>query len=160
MGKKIYWFSAFILILMLCGCATDYQILKEYQFVRIHDNLIAGIEPDEASRKILISETGVGIPMDSGDPIEQKLSAQRAAVLDAYRKIIERLGGMVVQANSNTNNGRLTEDQIRTIANAYLRGANVVSINYEEGIAHADVKVYIQPRREVYYHNLLSTKKW
>ncbi len=157
MFRKIY-FSVFIVFFF--GCATDYQVLKEYEFVNIHENLVAGLEPEEVKRKILVKETGIGMPSEEGSPAEQKYTAERAAVLDAYRKIAERLGGMIVQANSKANNGKLTEDQVKTIANAYLRGAAVEKITYSKGIARADVKVYIQPRQEIYYHDLLGRKKW
>jgi hypothetical protein len=149
-----------IIISITTSCATDYQVLKEYQFVKIHENLIAGMEADELSRKILVTETGIGIPSRDGSPIEQKYSAERAAVLDAYRKLTERLGGMVLNANSKTANGRLTSDQVQTIAKAYLRGAKVESVVYERGMAKADVLVYINPRKEVYYHNYLEKRQW
>lgn len=149
-----------LIFAFLSGCATDYQVLKEYQFVKIHENLISGVEPEEVTRKILVTETGVGIPGENGSPLEQKYSAERAAVLDGYRKLVERLGGMIVEANSKTDNGKLTNDQVKTIANAYLRGASVESVSYENGMARADVKVYIQPRKEIFYHNLLGQRQW
>jgi len=155
--RKIFLAGLFFLV---SGCATDYQVLKEYQFVKLHENLIAGLEPDEMSRKILVNETGMGIAPEEGTPAEQKFLAERAAILDAYRRLSERLGGLVVHANSKTNSGKLTDDQVRTIANVYLRGANIDSVIFEAGIAHADAKVYISPRKEVYYHHVLGERNW
>lgn len=148
------------LLLFVLGCATDHQVLKEYQFVKLHENLIAGLEPDEMSRKILVNETGMGIAPEEGTPAAQKFMAERAAIVDAYRRLSERLGGLVVQANSKADNGQLTNDQVKTIASVYLRGASIDSVIFEAGIARADAKVYISPRKEVYYHYVLGDRTW
>lgn len=150
--------NVFLTIIMfsLFGCATNFHVLKEYQFVRMHENLIAGIEPEEANQKILITEMGKGLAPESGSPMEQKLLAERAAVLDGYRKIAERLGGLILQANSKAGNGTLSEDQIKVFTKSYMRGANIEEVIYHGGIATAEIKLYIKPRKEVYYNNLLS----
>ncbi|MGE4517941.1 MAG: hypothetical protein AB7E04_00350 [Desulfobacteraceae bacterium] len=151
-------FVIFVCI-FLWGCATDYHVLKEYQFVRMHDNLIAGIEPEEADRKILITETGKGLAPENGTPMEQKYMAERAAVLDGYRRLSERLAGLIVQANSKAGNGSLAEDEIQVVAKSYMRGANIEEINYQGGIATAEIKLYIKPRKEVYYNSIFSGKE-
>jgi hypothetical protein len=158
--KKI--FIILIFIFFIAGCATNHHVLKEYQFVRMHENLIAGIEPEESNSKILITETGKGIAPENGTPMEQKYMAERAAVLDGYRKLTERLAGLIVQANSESGNGTLAQDEIKVVANAYMRGANVEEVIYQGGVARAEVKVYIKPREEVYYNNFFSGsgKSW
>ncbi|MDY0132700.1 MAG: hypothetical protein RBR53_08530 [Desulforegulaceae bacterium] len=154
--KKIFFI--FISIFFL-GCATDHHVLKEYQFVRMHDNLIAGIEPEEAVTKILITEIGKGVAPQNGTPMEQKYMAERAAVLDGYRRLSERLAGLIIQANSEAGNGSLDKDQIVVVAKSYMRGANVEEVTYQEGLATAEIKLYIKPRKEVYYNSLFSGRK-
>jgi hypothetical protein len=148
-----------LLSIFFCGCATDYHVLKEYQFVRMHDNLVAGIEPEEADRKILITETGKGLAPETGTPMEQKFMAERAAVLDGYRKISERLAGLIVHANSKAGNGSLAQDEIQVVAKSYMRGANIEEITYQGGVATAEIKLYIKPRKEIYYNSILPGKE-
>ena len=149
-------------VVFFVSCATNYHVLKEYEFVRMHENLIAGIEPEEADQKILITEVGKGIAADTGTPMEQKFMAERAAVLDGYRKLAERLGGLILEANSKSGNGSLNEDEIKVLTKAYMRGANVEELIYNGGIATAEIKLYIKPRKEVYYNNFFSgtSRNW
>lgn len=128
------------------GCTTHHQVLR-YEVPLIYSNrLIPGIEPEEALDKVVVRVLGKGIEPAKGTPIEKKLMAERAAVLDGYRQLAERLAGMIIETRSGTKNNGLTVDQVMTEASAYLRGAQISTISYQAGFATADIRLYLEPR--------------
>ncbi len=142
----------------LPGCiATRHQVLRYESPVNYASNYIPGIEPEEASRKIMIRVVGKGIEPIDGTPIQKKLMAERAAVIDGYRQLAERLAGMIIETESRVGNNSLSMDRVMIEANAYLRGAQVSMINYQAGFATADIKLYIEPRESRFYWGATRT---
>ena len=128
------------------GCATHHQVLR-YEAPLVYSNrLIPGIEPEEAAEKIVVRVLGKGVEPSRGTPIEKKILAERAAVMDGYRQLAERLAGMIIESRSGSKNNALTIDQVMVEASAYLRGAQVSAISYQAGFATADIRLYLEPR--------------
>jgi hypothetical protein len=140
------------LLLIFIGCSTSHEIIK-YQTTMNNSalNLIPGLEPEEASQKILISVRGQGIEPETGTPQQKKLMAERAAVIDGYRKISERVAGMIINAYSAAGYNNISVDQVTSETNAYLRGAQVNFVSFKDGVANATVKVYMAPREFKFY---------
>lgn len=139
------------LIANMVGCVTHHQVLR-YETPRVYaDHFIPGIEPEEAPAKIMIRVQGRGIEPMEGTPIEKKLMAERAAVIDGYRQLTERLAGMIIEARSSVGNHAVTMDQVMVEANAYLRGAQISTITYQAGFAVADIKLYLEPRESRFF---------
>ncbi len=133
------------------GCTSRHQILRYESPLTYANNFIPGIEPEEASRKIMIRVVGKGIEPMEGTPIQKKLMAERAAVIDGYRQLAERLAGMIIESESRVGNNSLSLDKVMIEANAYLRGAQVSTVNYQAGFATADIKLYLEPRESRFY---------
>jgi hypothetical protein len=140
------------MLLFFNGCSTSHEIIK-YQTTMNNSalNLIPGLEPEEASQKILISVRGQGIEPETGTPQQKKLMAERAAVIDGYRKISERVAGMIINAYSAAGYNNISVDQVTSETNAYLRGAQVNFVGFKDGVANATVKVYMAPREFKFY---------
>jgi len=137
---------------LFSGCTTTpYQVLRYETPLAYANHLIPGIEPEEAPSKIVIRVVGRGVEPADGTPIEKKLMAERAAVIDGYRQLAERLAGMIIESRSSVGNNSLSLDQVMIEANAYLRGAQISTITYQAGFATADVKLYLEPRESRYY---------
>lgn len=132
--------------LSFLGCTTHHQVLR-YEVPLVYSNrLIPGIEPEEAVEKVVVRVLGKGVEPSRGTPIEKKLMAERAAVLDGYRQLAERLAGMIIESRSGSKNNALSMDQVMVEASAYLRGAQVSAISYQAGFATADIRLYLEPR--------------
>ncbi len=148
------WMPVFMvsLLLFFTGCSTNHEIIK-YQTTMNNSalNLIPGVEPEEASQKILISVRGQGIEPETGSPQQKKLMAERAAVIDGYRKISERVAGMIINAYSAAGYNNISVDQVTSETNAYLRGAQVNFVSFKDGVANATVKIYMSPREFKFY---------
>ncbi len=138
---------------ILTGCSTGHQILKYESSISSSENIIPGIEPEESARKIMIVVRGKGIEPENGTPMQKKFMAERAAVLDAYRKLSERLAGLIINAQTHAGKNRLSLDEVIIETRAYLRGAQVGTVTYQNGFATVDVKIYIKPRQSMFLNN-------
>ena len=153
--RTSYLFSIIVLLWILGafpGCvATSNQVLRYETPLISYNNFIPGIEPEESARKIVIRVVGKGIEPPDGSPVQKKLMAERAAVVDGYRQLAERLAGMIIESESSVGRSSLSMDKVMMKANAYLRGAQIGAINYQAGYATADVKLYLEPRESRFY---------
>lgn len=137
----------------LIGCTTGHEVLKYESPIKSSTyNLVPGLEPEEASHKILVSVTGQGLEPENGTRQQKRLMAERAAVIDGYRKLSERLAGTILNAYSAAGYNNVSHDQITAETNAYLRGAQVGFVSHKDGIATAVVKLYLIPREFRFYH--------
>lgn len=86
-----------------------------------------GLEPENASTK--------------GEAL---LLAERAAVADGYRQLVEKLRGVCVDAYTKTGRGSIDQDTIQTHTKSWIRGAEVVNITREDyGITFAWLRLRI-----------------
>ncbi len=155
--KSCFVATYFLFLLFLVsgnlGCTTSHEILKYDSSINNNPyNLIPGLEAEESSKKIIISVRGKGLEPAQGTPQQKRLMAERAAIIDGYRRLSERLAGAIISVYSASGNNNIAVDQVVSETNAYLRGAQVQFIAFENGIATAHVKVYITPRQFKFYH--------
>lgn len=137
----------------LCSaCTSSYQVFKYENPIRNIQNLIPGVEPGESDNKITISVFGEGFDPENGSVHQKKYLAERAATIDGYRKLSERLSGILLTAYTKSGMTGVTEDQVTSETNAYLRGAQARLISYKSGVAVVNTKVFIEPRQIKAYH--------
>jgi len=142
-----------IIALAFCSaCTSSYQIFKYENPIRNIQNIIPGVEPGESDNKITISVFGEGFDPENGSVHQKKYLAERAATIDGYRKISERLSGILITAYTKSGMAGVTEDQVTSETNSYLRGAQARLISYKNGLAIVNTKVFIEPREVKAYH--------
>ncbi len=161
-GASVLHFS-FIMVLLFIflniGCTTSYQINKyENRIKNSHQNLIPGVEAEESLNKIMITAKGKGIEPENGTPMQRKFMAERAAVIDGYRQLTERLSGIIINYYAESGQNTVSIDQVIVEANAFLRGAHVYSMTNSNGVANAGVRVYIEPRENKFFHGSPTTR--
>lgn len=145
-GIFLFLGTLWVLGVVLGGCSTPHQVLRYQGTVMEDTHLIPGIEPGESVRKIMVSVKGEGLSPENGTAEQRRFMAERAAVIDGYRKLSERLAGLILNAQAQSGANTLSHDQVMIETNAYLRGAQVGGVTYHDGYATADVKVYLEPR--------------
>lgn len=153
--------ACLILLLSFCGCRTTSHEVIKYDNERVNTTphaLVPGLEPGEAGNKILVSVNGQGLEPATGTRQQKKLLAERAAIIDGYRRLSERLGGMILNAYSQAGKNNISVDQVTTETNTYLRGAQVAFVSHDDGIARANIRVYLAPR-EFKFYNGSSTSR-
>lgn len=90
-----------------------------------------------------ISATGYGSPATYGQytSAQQKLMAIRAAQVDAYRNLAERVYGFRVTGGTSVSAFVTQSDKVRSHVDAFLRGAQVVNTAV---IADGNVEVTVE----------------
>jgi hypothetical protein len=92
-----------------------------------------------------------GIEPEEGTPMQKKFMAERAAVLDGYQNLAERLGGVIIDAHTRAGKSTLTQDEVMIEIRAFMRGAQVGPVTYKNGFAIVDMKLYIAPRQNMFF---------
>jgi len=154
--------SLILLLLFLAWCSrtTSHEVIK-YENDKLNTTphaLVPGFEPGEAGNKILVSVNGQGLAPATGTRQQKKLLAERAAIIDGYRRLSERLGGMILSAYSQAGKNNLSVDQVTTETNTYLRGAQVAFVSHDDGIARANIRVYLAPREYKFYQGSSTSR--
>ncbi|MHC4662991.1 MAG: LPP20 family lipoprotein [Planctomycetota bacterium] len=77
---------------------------------------------------------------------QQKLLAKRAALVDAYRQLGERIEGLRIDANTVVKDFVTESDEIKTEMRAFLKGIKPVGEPryYDDGTCEVDVEVTVQ----------------
>jgi len=141
-----------IILLIYSGCTSSHQVFKYENPIQKIQNLIPGVEPGESANKITISVFGQGFAPEEGSIQQKRFMAERAATIDGYRRLSERLSGIVVNAYSKSGIQGITVDQVTSETNSYIRGAQSHLISYKNGLAVVSTKVFIEPRQIKAYH--------
>lgn len=134
------------------GCSTDNQILNYENKINKSDNIVPGIEAPESDEKMMVAATGKGLEPEGGSPAQKRFMAERAAIIDGYRKLAERLGGIVLHSSTRAGMSEVSSDVITTEVNTYMRGARVHSVEFKDGYATAEIRVYLAPRDSKFYN--------
>lgn len=135
----------------ISACVSNHQVLKYECPINSGENIIPGIEPEESVRKIMITVRGKGIEPEDGTPMQKKFMAERAAVLDGYRNLAERLAGIIIDAQTSAGKNTLSQDEVMIQTRAFMRGAQVGAVTYKNGFAVVDLKIYIVPRQNMFF---------
>lgn len=129
--------SAFFVV----SCANDPTKEPDY-YNKVAD--AAGIKAEPT----LIRASGYGVAVADSDltPMQIKLMAMRAAKVDAYRNLAERIYGTKVSGGSNLANLAAKDDRVKAYVNSIVKGARLVA-NYELGGGgyEAVLEVVMQP---------------
>ena len=75
-----------------------------------------------------------------------RLMAARAARLDAYRKLGERINGLLIASETSVKDFVATDDRIQTQMTTFLRGARQVGTRYHENELIVEVELEVTVR--------------
>jgi hypothetical protein len=151
--RKIMGSILFLSVMAFCSaCTSPHQVFKFENPIKNYPNLIPGVEAGEADNKIVISVFGEGFAPESGTGHQKKYLAERAATIDSYRRLSERLSGILITAYTKSGMKGVTEDQVTSETNSYLRGAQTQLVSYNNGLAVVNTRVFIVPREVRAYH--------
>ena len=131
----------FVLFVFSTGCST-----LERNSASIAPGQVLGQDKAGRTGKVVTFEVvGKGLePEKALTRGEAALMAERAAVADGYRQLIEKISGVYVDAYMKAGYGTVNRETITTRAQSWLRGVEVVEIRKaEHGITEAQLQLSI-----------------
>ncbi len=139
----------FMVFFILSGCSRRHRVNSREAVI---DDSGSGLRN---SRVVTFHVTGKGLaPETAISKGQAELMAERAAVADGYRQLVEKLRGVYVDAYMKAGQGAVNYDMIRTSTQAWLRGAEVddlVKVDYGITEAHMSLRVNFVKRNMIWW---------
>lgn len=138
--KKLLALSACLIVLSVLGCNN----------VRLSAGGVGGVLDSSANnmvnqKVVTFQVTGKGLePENALTKGEAILMAERAAVADGYRQLVEKVRGVYVDAYMKAGKGSVSQDIIQVHTQSWLRGTEVMEITQADyGITEARLRLRI-----------------
>ncbi|MBF0111811.1 MAG: LPP20 family lipoprotein [Desulfamplus sp.] len=103
-------------------------------------------ENDTTSKQKIVTFEVVGKGLTPETAIstgQARLLAERAAINDGYRQLVEKIRGVYIDAYSQTTNGIIDYDVIRTKTQSWLRGVEILEVK-EAGYGIFNAKLQLR----------------
>jgi hypothetical protein len=102
----------------------------------------------KSQNEIIITVTGQGVaPSVTASPAQAYALAKRAAMVDGYRLIAEKVKGVEVEGQDTIKNMMLTQSTTRTSVEALVRGANITNTTFKEGLCEVEMEISLSYSR-------------
>lgn len=131
--------------------ATSYQAapLPTSQNVRATQPIVM----TRASKtRLVVRGQGVA-PSFTRSPAQAFAMAKRAALVDAYRLLGEKVQGVKVEGQDLIKNMMVKRSQVRTEVTAMIREATVIETEFKDGLCEVEVELIVSGAR---WHGTLS----
>lgn len=100
---------------------------------------------------ITVRAIGMGVsPQDSINQAQALALAKRAAIVDAYRQLGEKLHGIKITSKETIKDAMITSSIVRASVNSIIRGADIVETVYQDGLCQVEMEVKLDGRRWYY----------
>ncbi len=138
--KKLLALFACLIVLSLWGCTNTTSSTGG------PGGVLDSSANNAANQKVVTFQvTGKGLePENALTKGEAILMAERAAVADGYRQLVEKVRGVYVDAYMKAGRGSVNQDTIQVHTQSWLRGTEVMDITQGEyGITLARLRLRI-----------------
>jgi len=105
-----------------------------------------------STTRLVVRGQGVA-PSFTQSPAQAFALAKRAAMVDAYRLLGEKIQGVKVEGQDLIKNMMVKRSQVRTEVNAMIREATVIETEFKDGLCEVEVELIVTGAR---WHGTLS----
>lgn len=148
-----------VLLILLSGCASMGQ-----NSTTASPGPVLGLGKDDGNSQKVVTFEVIGKGLEPENAVtrgEGKIMAERAAVADGYRQLVEKLSGVYVDAFMKAGFGTVNKDMITTKTQSWLRGVDIVEIRSAEyGITEAvmELSIYFTKKDMVWWPSGLGPR--
>ena len=102
----------------------------------------------KSQNELVITVVGQGVaPSVTASPAQAYVLAKRAAMVDGYRLIAERVKGVQVEGHDTIKNMMLQQSSTKTSVEAIVRGANITNTTFKEGLCEVEMEIALSYSR-------------
>jgi hypothetical protein len=93
---------------------------------------------------VRVSAIGMGVaPKFAHSPAQAYALAKRAAMVDAYRLLAERVGGVRIEGKDTIKNMEVTRSEVRAYVQNSIKNAAIVETKFKDGMCEVELEVVI-----------------
>ncbi len=105
------------------------------------------------SNVIELQATGTGVaPQNAISPAQSTALAKRAAMIDAYKLLGEKMYGVKLNGQDTVENMAITSSTVKSKVQALVRGADIVNVDCKAGLCQVTMELKLDGR--VWYRAL------
>jgi len=98
----------------------------------------------KAMGEIRVSATGMGVaPRFAHSPAQAYALAKRAALVDAYRLLAERVGGVKIEGKDTIKNMEVVRSEVRAYVANSIKNAEILETKFKDGMCEVELEVVI-----------------
>ena len=94
----------------------------------------------KAPLRISVLAQGVA-PADTISPAQAYVMAKRAATVEAYRLIAEKVNGVVVEGKDTIKNMVVQRSVVKTRVSAMIKNASIVETTFKNGMCEVEMEI-------------------
>lgn len=133
-------FGSIGIVLAEDGFPEDYMESRE-------DILMDNIQKEtlKSDSSLRISVKGMGVaPSFAISPAQSYVLAKRAAIVDSYRLIAERLKGVRVEGKDTLKNMMLKSSKVSVFVQAMIKNAEIVETTFKDGLCEVEMEIVLE----------------
>ena len=142
--KRILFVIFAVFIFSACGFAGEKTVISNKPLAKVDSPKTAIQAVIKKIPASIIYATGRGsAPSDTSLTETQRyLLSERAAIIDGYRVLSEKLEGFLVEAFTKAGMYEVYADKITIFTQSFIKGAEIVEIKHKDnGICEAVIKI-------------------
>jgi len=135
-----------ITALLIIGCVAGAEnpAVDEECFVTASKSTPKKISKKGKITVYTFESTGEGVvPPNVQSVAQAKAMARRAAIIDAYKSLAEKIYGIKINAKDSIKNLMLQNSSVRSFVAGVIKGASIDEESYKEGIYSVTMSVKI-----------------
>ena len=138
--KKLMCIIVVLQLLFICSCFH-----RTYAPTTDERSVIEETNATDNNRVVVFKVTGKGMPPETAVRRgEAMILGERAAVLDGYRLLLEKLKGALIDTYSKREGVDVSMDKISSQARSYLKGVEILETKVDEyDVYHVDMQVRV-----------------
>ncbi|RAX59345.1 hypothetical protein CCZ01_00060 [Helicobacter monodelphidis] len=110
------------------------------------------------SSMIELTAVGLGVPPENtSTPAQAMALAKRAAIVDAYRQIGEKMYGIRVNAQDTVRDVMVKNSTVKTKVLAVIRNAEIIETVYDGGLCQVSMELKLDGKR---WYRILSGEEF